>query len=732
MADGNDLLLKISADASNVKKAFDDVREQTEDLEGTLSTVAKISAVGFAALTAEVGFSIKAFAEAEAASRTLSQALQTQGIYSEQLTEDYKSYASAVQAATGIDDDAVTSAQAVAQGYLGQTKITKDLTFAIADLATAKGVDLNSAAALVAKTIGTETNALAREGLQLSDTMSKAERYAKTLEFLQGRYEGQAAAANQGLGGLQGLESAFGNLQEGIGQRFAPAATKAIEVLTNLFNVVSESEELTNFAVALIAAGLAVTALGVGIPIAVTALGAMKAAMIAAGVATSTTKLAVTALVGATGIGLLVVAVTELVLHWDTAWPRIQQVALGAIQIMTESFKGFGQILSGVFTLDLEQIKGGIEQVKTDFKNGADIAFKELPAKAKAATQEQNAVMRDAANQRAADEAQEQSKKRQLANAEQALILLQLKNGSAQAIELKKAEIETLKQLLKSNSDAEKDLLQEKYDKLAESEKQQQALDAERKKEFNQLTRDARIEADALELEDLTVFQEQKRAAIEAGLLTEQEAEQKYLNDIIAKNVAAHNTRLADTKKYGAAYAAINQALNSSEVQGFKQATGELVQLTQSKNSTLKAIGKAATISQIAIKTAESAMNIYAGFSAIPFIGPALGLAGAIAAVAFGAEQISNVVAAADGGMITGGMAGRDSVPALLMPGELVVPTRNFDEVVSSVAATRNSESGSGEGFARIELSFTDDIMDFIETKLVERRNLSLSIQGAS
>ena len=33
----------------------------------------------------------------------------------------------------------------------------------------------------------------------------------------------------------------------------------------------------------------------------------------------------------------------------------------------------------------------------------------------------------------------------------------------------------------------------------------------------------------------------------------------------------------------------------------------------------------------------------------------------------------------ADGGMIMGGISGTDSVPAMLMPGELVVPTRKFE-----------------------------------------------------
>jgi hypothetical protein len=95
-------------------------------------------------------------------------------------------------------------------------------------------------------------------------------------------------------------------------------------------------------------------------------------------------------------------------------------------------------------------------------------------------------------------------------------------------------------------------------------------------------------------------------------------------------------------------------------------------------------------------------MNIYKGFATIPIIGPALGVAGAAAAVAFGAERISQVTAAADGGLIEGGVQGRDSVPALLMPGELVVPRRNFNDVVGAVQ--NQGESNSPEVLAELKL----------------------------
>ena len=730
MAD-NELLLKINADAKNVKKAFDDVRGQTEDLESSLNDVAKISAIGFAALVAEIGFAVKAFTEATAASSSLEQALQNQGIYTEKLVQDYGDYADAVQAATGIDNDAVTAAQAVAQSYLGQIEITEELTFAIADLAAKKNIDLSSAATIVAKTIGTETNALAREGLQLDATATASERYAKTLEFLQVKVGGQAAASEKATLGIRALGTAFGNAQEEIGKRFAPAVELAARSLTKLIVYFQNSPEIVNFTVALIAAGAAVTALGILVPAAISAFALLKSAMVAAGIAATGTRVAMIALGGATGIGALVFIVTELALHWDAVWSRIKIATVGAVAFISNLFSGLKEVLAGAFTFDVDRVKAGLAQITTAIANAANESNKILSTSAEEQGKKQEETQKSFANKRAAIEAEEQARKKELAQANQELIRLDLENASAAAIELKKQEISTLEAIIKTHNEEEKALLARKLQEINESEANQRQLDIERMQQFVELERQARAQTNTEELQDLTVMQEQKRQAIMASQLTEQEAEQKVLNDTLATKVASNNQRLEEEKRYGVAYAAINKVLRSTEVQGMNQATGELVQLTQSKNATLKSIGKAAAISQIIIKTAQSAMNIYQGFSSIPFVGPALGIAGAAAAIAFGGEQVSNVVSAASGGIITGGIPGVDSVPVMAMPGELVVPTQNFEEVVSSVKTSRAGEQGgsASNGFAHIILELKDEFMDFVETKLVERQALGISLQ---
>lgn len=689
----SELLIKINADAKNAQKAFDDVKDKTEDLESKLADVAKISAVAFAAFTGEVFLAVKAFAEAEEASKQLNVALQNQGIYTTDLANSYKAYATEIQNITGLDDDAIIAAQATAQAYLGQTKITKELTQAIADYAAFKKIDLASAAEILGKTIGTETNVLARQGLQLDATATTAEKYGKVLEFVSLKAGGLAEAQNQGLGGIKGLQTAFGNFQEAIGSRFAPIVEIIFQKLTSFFNFIQSNPALVDITVAVLAATGAVAALGIAIPLVVTAFTTLTAAMAAFGVASNVALAGIPLLIGA-----IVAGATLLALNFDKVKEAAFSIGAAVKTFFSVLAEGIKIIADGIMDLNFDRIKEGFSKItsaaseanKERLKVNAEfIAAKE--AQDKEAETKQDAAKKAAADKEAALERAKQAQKLQLQNEQNNLLRLQNENASAELIQLKQNEISTLQALQQTDNATQKQLLLDKLSELRQLESDQRAEDLERKAAYREEDLAMRAELAAQDIEIDSALRRDQVAKIQADLLTQKEAEQKVMTDILKARIDNRNLELQDRIKYGNAVATIQAALRTEEVQGTKAAAGELVQLTQSKNETLKGIGKAAAVAQIAIATAESAMNIYRGFSAIPIIGPALGIAGAAAAVAFGAERTGNVLAAADGGIVTGGITGRDSVPSLLMPGELVVPERNFDQVVGAV---RGENSG--------------------------------------
>lgn len=102
------------------------------------------------------------------------------------------------------------------------------------------------------------------------------------------------------------------------------------------------------------------------------------------------------------------------------------------------------------------------------------------------------------------------------------------------------------------------------------------------------------------------------------------------------------------------------------------------------------------------LATAEKAIDAYAATAAagaasseasIPYIGPAVAAAAAASMFGLVRAYIGTLKGFADGGLVTGGIAGQDSVPALLMPGERVLSvaqTRDFDR------GAMNAANGSG------------------------------------
>lgn len=691
-----DLIIKISGDIKAYEDALKEAESKTENFKDAAGTVAQYSAIAFAALTAEIGFSVAAFNDAENASRQLTLALQNQGIYSKSVIADYERYAKVVSDATGIDDDNIKKSQAIAQGYLGRMKVTEDLTRAIADLAELEGGDLNAAAEKIARTIGTKTNAFARQGLELDETMTKEERLARVMEFVNQKAGGLAETVGNTAGSVRGLKTAFGDVQEEIGKRFAVQVDVGVRALTALLKTVKEKDAILDWVAALVAGGTAMSGAITTAATLATAITAVTNVMTAMGVAVTATRVAITLLAGATGIGLLVVALGTLGGYLLTSTQRMQDFKKNIPGARDEIAKLKQEIdklenapklypLQGDFDkkaieekrkkiAELEKIVGEADQ-----KEAASIAKKEGLAK--------QVEIRKKAQDNAMLAAQEEHNR----------ALAAIVNGASQEqIETRQKQADILMQIAQSDNEREKQLLREQYAELTAIRIEQDVQEMERRQAFEeeqQVIREEMLQQYGMQNSTLT---QKQLDEIRAQKMTELDVYRQIEKEKLQDKVKADNEYLLNQKKFGTAYATIYKMMHSEVYQGTKTAFGELAQLQQSSNSTLKGIGKVAAIANIVIKTAESAMNIYAGFSTIPIIGPALGTAGAAAAIAFGAEQIGKVNAAAQGAVVKGGVPGRDSVPFMLTPGELVTPSENFEEAIGSMRAAREAQKVGG------------------------------------
>lgn len=183
----------------------------------------------------------KAFAEAEQATNKLNQALVQQGMYTTELSKQYRDLAGELQKKTTFSDEEIMGAQATMTAYLGQTKITKELLTATMDLAAAKKMDLASAAEMVAKSIGTGTNALARQGVVLGEHLTKTEKLAAVTATLNSRFGGQAETAASGTGALKTMSNVVGELMEKIGGALAPLVVSLAQKIIQLSAAVEDA-----------------------------------------------------------------------------------------------------------------------------------------------------------------------------------------------------------------------------------------------------------------------------------------------------------------------------------------------------------------------------------------------------------------------------------------------------------------------------------------------------------
>jgi hypothetical protein len=185
------------------------------------------------------------------------------------------------------------------------------------------------------------------------------------------------------------------------------------------------------------------------------------------------------------------------------------------------------------------------------------------------------------------------------------------------------------------------------------------------------------------------------------------------------ENVGVDNFRKINLKRQ-----AQDKEFNAARVQDVSSTLSTISSLSSAKNKELALIGKAAAIG---VATIDGILAVQKALASAPppynFI-----LAGLVGTVA-----TANVARIAGVELATGidevpGLGTRDSFPALLQPGERVVPTQTNEDLKAFLALVK--QGGFQGGSVKVELSLKDDLADFIEAKSLERRrtNQALSV----
>ena len=181
-----------------------------------------------------VGDLVAAYGVQETAETKLRAAIKASGKEASISADALFEYASELQGVTTYGDEATISALAMLQQLadLNEEGLKETIPL-IQDFAAAMKVDLDTAATLVGKTLGSSTNALSRYGLEIDMTGTKQEKLISLTDAMQAKFGGMARElADTATGSLQQYNNALGDIKEFGGKAFLEFMQPAIQEMT--------------------------------------------------------------------------------------------------------------------------------------------------------------------------------------------------------------------------------------------------------------------------------------------------------------------------------------------------------------------------------------------------------------------------------------------------------------------------------------------------------------------
>ena len=394
--------------------------------------------------------------------------------------------------------------------------------------------------------------------------------------------------------------------------------------------------------------------------------------------------------IGATGIGLIVVAVGLLVANWESLskavkesfpifnnigaiFDKLREIAYGTGEVIKNAilmpFKTIGKAIQGDFAGAVEEIKNGYNIIG-NFEKGAE---KGREANRQAAAEER---LKNLIKEK--EDELEVHRARGKDTYKEELALNKLKQ---QAAKDNKEELKKLQQEEKVlNAGHQKDLA----DKAKEDQKKREE-EAKKKKE--------EAKSDFEFYENLTKQEEKKKLAREKEYKQQERdfkahAAEELIKDLeeAAKKETEINQEVAkdSTKSSEERYAALD-ALNKAGVISDKEASDAKIAIAKAEKDARNAAlaeganvlnqasellgkntaeGKALAVASATISTYLSAQKAFESFASIPVYGVGLGIAAASVAVASGLATINKILAVPVPGA-SGGGGGGGSMPSM-------------------------------------------------------------------
>jgi len=743
--DGKEAAAEIKFTDDEVKKLANTIKEANKaNKDGSEQVVSAFTNArnlvqgfkeAFSVISGVFNTQITAYHEQEAALVKMNTALQQTGQLSEENVKRLTDYASQLQATTVYGDELTETvmAQLIAMGLTVDQ--AKEATLQAANLATVMGTDLNTAARAMADLFNGNAGMIGRYVKGLDETIIKSGDLNAIMQMLNERIGGQAVAIGQSsVGAIAKMNNAIGDLKENAGEMISKAFAPFIRMVSDLLNKLNQLSPtlsgIIGIATALTTAFVTLRVTGI-----LPAIGSINT------MGTALTGLQ--AAIVKTGLGALLVGLSYGFYELVKAYQRWKDISAGS----EESFKE-----------TVRQLKAGAEGMDKTTLNKFISTAKNERDKLKQEYDEFNKKYDDALDKRINRDKEgneyilkyETEKSEELkTQVEQKKHLLKLKEEEIKAYEeeLNKKGISKTTSTVKGGNEEftrQRELLEEtqRHDEemlRVETDSDYRLL-LQKIKHFDELIalykrygketiklENQRVEAEAKLLKYVT-FDElialYKRYGKDTTKLENQrlEAEAKLQKDVTGVKAKEFEKTSSLKTKYDMEYFSGAEELEKQHQEyeiGLSKITNEekLALLEENKENIAQGLGAAANMfaehtvayqafakAQALIDTYTSAQMAYKSLVGIPFVGPALGTAAAIAAIIAGIQRVEMIgkvqVPRTRGYALGGRFVKGESGFVEGYENEIVAPEKTFVEIFKQEL---RPQIFSGEG-GRVEM----------------------------
>ena len=342
----NEVIINVNSNTKGAQQGLSNMNKSLKKFgDNARKAGMAFAAVGAIGVVAIKGF-LDAALEQQRSTQLLASSIENLGISYDSVRHDIEKTTAALQAKTNFGDEEQMRALALMIPMLGSVDQAMAALPAVMDAASLKGVSLSTVAGTLTRALSGQVNTAITLGMSFDETATFGERLEQVLDAIAGAAEASANPLTQ-------LNNDIGDLKEKMGFALLPIMDPVIQKMRDwTLELQGVDEQTLQTTAKVLAIGTAIGVVGGAFLLFVSFIPSITAGFLALGVSAAV-------LAGATGIGLILVAVAGLALAWKTDFMNIHSKTTFVMDKLGIEFKDLLYFIgpAGLIVLALKNLE---------------------------------------------------------------------------------------------------------------------------------------------------------------------------------------------------------------------------------------------------------------------------------------------------------------------------------------------------------------------------------------